>query len=118
MDQHIIRSDKIFKVLVTYDPPELVIHDAILLEGALWCVSQWLENLDQGYRIPERLIRPRGARYDLTGGSQDLGPLQVDYVLSGTLPKAVVEGRARPEEAVGFLVKEAPDVRFPVLSIH
>ena len=118
MDQHIIRSDKIFKVLVTYDPPELVIHDAILLEGALWCVSQWLENLDEGYRIPERLIRPRKARYDLPEGSQDLGLHQVDYVLSDSLPRAVVEGRARPEEATGFLVKEAPDLRFPVPSIH
>jgi hypothetical protein len=118
MSQSILRTDKIFKVLVTYDPPELVIHDAIVFEGALWCVSQWLENLDQGYRIPERLVRPRQSQYDLPGGSQDLGLLQVDYVLSGTLPKAVVEGRARPEEAIGFLVKEAPDVRFPILSIH
>jgi hypothetical protein len=114
MGEHIARSKKIFKVCVPYDPPALVIHDAILHEGRLWIVSAWLENLHEGYRTPERIVCPRHSQYDKPEGSQDLGLYQVDFSLRDSIPKAVVDGRARPEEAFGFLVKEAPGLRFPL----
>jgi hypothetical protein len=116
MGEHIAREKRIFKVLVTYDPPAMEIVDAIWHENWLWLVTAWRENLYEGYRTPVQLIYPLGSQYDRPEGSQVYQV--VDYTLRDSIPRSVVDGRARPEEATGFLVKEASDLRFPVPSIH
>jgi hypothetical protein len=80
-------------------------------EGRLWLVPKSRVNLAEGWQMPARMICPL---------SQAFRPMPArarrfaDYQLGGTVPKAVLEGRAQQSEMSGFEVVEAPQLRFPV----
>jgi hypothetical protein len=83
--------------------------DVIDYQGEPWLVPMWLQNKDEGWMKPARIIRMRGHRYQEE--SEEFG-----YVLNEPLPKAVLEGR-QPKGG-SFEVIEQPDIRIPTGGIQ
>lgn len=83
-------------------------------EGSLWIVTGWLEHKTKPLRRPIRLIQLTGLQYE------ELDPQKhgADYLVNQPIPKAVIDGRALPEEAVGFVVLDTPKIEFQVPNPH
>ncbi len=99
---------KIFTAMLFFsDVPDGKIFqcEAIEYEKKIWLVGGWLENPQQGWKMPARLILLEGLPHQVTIGS----PFG-DYVLNQPISKAVFEGR---ESAGAYTVVERPDIRIP-----
>jgi len=82
--------------------------DVIEHEGQFWLVPHWFENLATKQSKPSRLIALSTIQHQRVDGS----PLG-DFVVSGPIPKAVIEGRVRQQKGFGmndYIVVEAPDI--------
>jgi hypothetical protein len=83
--------------------------DAIEFEGQFWLVSSWLEAPALGYEIPERIVLMETLRYQRAPQN-----FSCELVLNDPIPTEVLDGIATPEIADKFVVREAPDIRFPL----
>ena len=81
--------------------------DVIEWEGALWLVPAWLENPDEGWMTPSRIIQIDGLKFQRTPG----GPFG-DYIINEPVPKSVLEGRPN-ESGKEIVVIERPDIHVP-----
>jgi hypothetical protein len=80
--------------------------DVIEHEGDLWLVPTWLENKDEGWMTPARIVRLTGLQFQTTAEGSWMG----DYVLNEPIPKSLFEGRP-PEQGEKYVVVERPDIR-------
>jgi hypothetical protein len=81
--------------------------DALELDGLLWLVPDWLQNVEEGWMMPERMIRLTGAvPYQATPG----GPFG-DYIVNDPIPADVLEGKGAKAGEVQFEVVERPNIR-------
>ena len=81
-------------------------RDAIKYDGKLWLVPQWLDEPGSGTTKPRRIIRIDSLPHEpMTNPAFGL-----DFILSGPLPKAVLDGVATPEQAAQYEIVELPEV--------
>jgi hypothetical protein len=114
MSDDIIRSNKIFKVVLAYDDrPGLYSMDAIEHEDKLWLVPSWLEHPSGKYQIPMRIICLETFPHQRTPDTPG-----IDFALNVPLPRAACEGRHQAPAKPVVVVKEIPDLRYPVPTIH
>jgi hypothetical protein len=92
------------------DDTDGVIHkcDAIEYDGKLWLVPHWLEVLQQRVSKPARMIRFDNQQHQDVRGSK-FG----DYVLSGPVPKVLLDRTTPKQPVAGFEYVELPDVEIP-----
>ena len=97
---------RVFRTAIPREDGSLRICDTIQHDGTLWLAPDWLEDASKPYSKPARLIGMSGLKYRSM-------PLQgeVDFVVEDNIPAAVLEGRARGEQAAPFVILERPDVR-------
>jgi hypothetical protein len=80
--------------------------DAIEYDGKLWLVPQWLDEPGSGTTKPRRIIRIDSLPHEpITNPAFGL-----DFILSGPLPKAVLDGVATPEQAAQYEIVELPEI--------
>lgn len=77
---------KTYLFFANYDEgyPHLV--DTIHHDGFWWLVASWLESNDTGSRVPERLVRLSGLRY------QEADEQPYRFLLNEAIPKSVFDG--------------------------
>ena len=73
--------------------------DTIRHEGSLWLVGSWLESNDTGEKIPERIVRLSGLRF------QEVENQPYQFLLNNALPKSVLDG----QEQEGYVIAIHPD---------
>jgi hypothetical protein len=88
---------------------QLWLVDTIEHEGHLWLVPEWLEAPSEGWKTPRRIICLSLIRHQQTPKHP-----RFQYMTTDPIPIAVFDGHAQPEEAVGFVVVEAPNIRVPI----
>jgi hypothetical protein len=84
--------------------------DTIEHEGKLWLVPEWKTSHDKGWRTPARIICLSDHHLQKLDPMLGLG---ADYGLIGSVPNTVLQGLDPRPEASGFVVIEAPPIRFP-----
>ena len=84
--------------------------DTIEYEGKMWLVPEWLDNAAAGWRKPARIIC-----LDLLPHQKSPGG-QADFVLNAGIPKSVCDGQIPTQPEDLFVVKEAPDIKFPAIG--
>jgi hypothetical protein len=73
---------KALKVIVGFDDGQMGHCAAIENDGAVWLVPKWLPFPEQGYTMPERMIRLDQFRYQAIEQ-----PASADYGINDPLPK-------------------------------
>lgn len=92
------------------DSGKIYMGDAIIHEGKPWVVTGWIENKDEKWRIPERIICFAGHPHQHTPNGA-FG----DYVLSQPLPHKLFDLAAQAQKGSKFPVLDRPDIRFPLV---
>ena len=99
---------KIYKTLLA---PEgrgsLDLCDTIEHEGHMWLVPKWLVAPEEGWRRPERIILLDSLPHQKTGFGG------ADYLLSGPLAKAALEGHDQSSLGPEYTVILEPDITLP-----
>lgn len=90
------------------DGPILMV-DTIKHEGALWLVSEWANNYQQGFKSPKFMSRLTGHRYSVFGPESKY-PAQ--YFLEEPLPIPFLRGESSP----GWPVVVGADIKFRILA--
>lgn len=106
---------RIFKTCVYFSgEPEaargnLWLVDTIEHEGELWLVPGWLEAPHEGWKSPKRIICLSRMQHQATPEHP-----RYQFATREPLPTSVYEGLAQSSEEAGFLVVEAPNIRFEI----
>lgn len=93
---------EIFKTCITfigYDEGYFFLADTIFYENQWWLVPTWLEANNKSEKIPERLVRLTGLRY------QEVDGMPYRFLLNIAIPKSVFDGE---EEEEGYVVANYP----------
>ena len=99
---------KLLKVMMALEgDPAIFECPAIEYEGAVWLVPRWLLMPEDGYAIPERLIRLDQFAHQKLG--EPGAP--ADYAINIPVPNALFEGPISPELKAQFVVLDRPDIR-------
>jgi len=80
--------------------------DTIEYDGGRWIVPEWLESPDEGWSMPERIIR-----VDLLPGRKAGAGSGVDFYISDPIPKTLLNGQIPPELEGRVVVIEHPNIR-------
>lgn len=89
--------------------------DTIEHEGKLWLVPQWLENREEGWMTPARIILLDVLQHEDIRDSK----LPADYNLNYPIPKAVLDGKTEEQSATEYVVVELPGIKVPIPpSVH
>jgi hypothetical protein len=100
---------KVFKTVVAEkDGGSIRECDTIEHEGRLWLVPSWIDNRQAGYSSPAQIVGPAAHRF------QAMGPGR--YLLDGPVPRAVLDGQARPNTHAEYEVILRPTIRFSIPS--
>lgn len=84
--------------------------DVIEFDGQLWLVPEWLDAQDEK---DEKAVLP--ARIVLLDALPHIRPYGSDIVVvSGPVPKSVLEGRVPADLEAEYIVKERPDIPPPL----
>lgn len=95
---------KVFKTQLSFsgfDEGSFYLVDTIFYQNEWWLVSSWLEANDKSDKVPDKIVRLSGLRY------QEVDGQRYRFLLSNSIPKSVFEGIAQE----GYVV-----ARFPVLE--
>jgi hypothetical protein len=84
--------------------------DAIEYEGKIWLVPQWRARPRAGWQTPERIICLDNLPHQKMPPGSNFG----DFVLNGSIPTAVLEGRAQAPEASGYEIVESPNIQVSI----
>ena len=108
---------EITKTALFFDEGGAAIHlvDTIWYRGFLWLVAGWLENKELRLQKPSRLVRPLRLQFQ-PNPKPEPGP--PNYSISGPVSKAVYEGRDQQPEKRGYAVIDAPEIHFPIETLH
>jgi hypothetical protein len=99
-----VSEQKIFKTMVGFDDGAIDRVDTIKHDKKLWLVPFWLDQPALKLTRPARLIR-----LDSLSHFDSSGPTW-DFVLNGSMPRALFETRPLKQEVSGFEVVELPDI--------
>jgi hypothetical protein len=77
------------------------LNDPIDHEGAVWLVPRWLPTEDDGYAMPERLIRLDQFAHQTLGKPGD----PADFAINVPIPKALFDGPISPELKAQWLAE-------------
>jgi hypothetical protein len=107
----------ITKTALSFDDGGAAIHlvDTIWYQGSLWLVAGWLENTELGLRKPSRIVRPLRLEFQ---PNPKPAPGAPTYSISGPVSKAVYEGRDPQPQKRGYAVVDAPEIYFPLKTLH
>ena len=86
--------------------------DAIELDGSLWLVPEWLDFPDEKMIMPARMVCLATIPHERVDAAYH------HIVVSGPVPKSVLDGQAPPELESQYLVIERPDIRLSRPSVH
>jgi hypothetical protein len=99
---------KLLKVLIALEgEPRIFECAAIEHDGAVWLIPRWLPMPDEGYAMPERLIRLDQFAHQKLGQPGD----PADFAINVPIPKALFEGPISSELKAQFVVLDRPDIR-------
>ena len=103
--------EKVFRVMLSVQgDPAIVECSAIESEGVLWLVPRWLPTQDDGYAMPERLIRLDQFAHQKLGKPSD----PADFAINAPIPKALFEGPLSPDLKSQYVVFDRPNIRLRV----
>ena len=101
-------AEKILKVMLSVQgEPNIFECSAIEHEGAVWLVPRWLPTRDDGYAMPERLIRLDQFAHQTLGKPGD----PADYAINIPVSNALFEGPVSRELKAQFVVLDRPAIR-------
>ena len=83
-----------------YDENHSYLIDTIQYEGQWWLVGSWFQSHLTDDRVPERLVRLSGLRY------QEVQGQPYRFFLNNALPKALLDGQEQP----GYVITLYPAV--------
>lgn len=72
--------------------------DTIFYEKQWWLVASWIEAQNKSEKIPERLVRLTGLRY------QEVDGKEYRFLLNNAIPKSVFDGK----EQEGYVIANYP----------
>lgn len=99
---------KLLKVMMALEgEPRIFECPAIEYDGAVWLVPRWLPMSEEGYVMPERLIRLDQFAHQKLGQPED----PADYAINVPVSKALFEGSISPELMAQFVVLDRPAMR-------
>ena len=103
---------KILTAMVAFENPgsgTIYKADVIEREGKHWLVPEWLENLQEGWRSPLRIVLLDVLPHQVTTGSA-FG----DFVLTSPIRRDIFDGKVPASADPRYVVVEGPDSRFPL----
>jgi hypothetical protein len=101
----------ILKVMLSVEGDANIFEcDAIEHEGAVWLVPRWLPTQDDGYTMPERLIRLDQFAHQRLAQPSD----PADYAVNAPIPKVLFEGPISVKLQEHFAVLDRPDIRLRI----
>ncbi len=101
-------AERVLKVMLSVQgDPNIIECAAIEHEGVVWVVPHWLPTQDDGYAMPERLIRLDQFAHQTLGKPGD----PADYAINVPVPRALFEGPISPELKGKFVMLERPEIR-------
>lgn len=95
---------KMFEIFKTYlffsgyDEGRPYLVDTIFYKNEWWLVSSWLESNDKKQKIPERLVRLTGLRF------QEVDDERYRFLLNNAIPKSVFDGKKQD----GYVIASYP----------
>jgi hypothetical protein len=99
---------KLLKVMMALEgEPRIFECPAIEYEGAVWLVPRWLPMSEEGYVMPERIIRLDQFAHQKLGRPED----PVDYAINLPISKILFEGPISHELKSQFVVLDRPLIR-------
>jgi hypothetical protein len=102
---------KILKVMIAVEGETHIFEcAAIEHEGAVWLVPRWLPMPDEGYAMPERLIRLDQFAHQKLGQPGD----PADFAINVPIPKVLFEGPISQQLKAQFDVLDRPDIRIRI----
>jgi hypothetical protein len=109
--EDVMAAEKVLKVMLTVQgEPNILECSAIEHEGAVWLVPRWLPTQDDGYAMPERLIRLDQFAHQTLGKPGD----PADYAINVPIPRTLFEGPISPKLEAQFVVLDRPDIRLRI----
>jgi hypothetical protein len=90
-------------IVIQEDACAICEMDVIEYQGEPWLVPEWLQNTEEGWMTPVRIIRMRGLQFQRRGSG-------LGYLVNAPVPKAVFDGNPSPEEG-RYEIVERPDIR-------
>ena len=102
-------NDKLLKVMMSLEgEPRIFECSAIEHEGAFWLVPRWvLLAEDEGYAMPERLIRLDQFAHKKLDQPGD----PADFTINVPVPRKLFEGPVSRELQEQFVVLDRPNVK-------
>ena len=101
-------DSKLLKVMMSLEgEPGIFECSAIEYEGAVWLVPRWLPVSEEGYVMPERLIRLDQFAYQELRQPGD----PADFAINLPVPKVLFEGPISHELKAQFVVLDRPAVK-------
>jgi len=105
-------TDKIYQALVGNDVDGVLYAvDVIRHDRKLWLVTGWLELPSLGVSRPIRIIRFDNRQHQRMPAALKQG--MPEYILNGPVPKALLDGPARPQQAFSYEDVDAPEIDIP-----
>jgi hypothetical protein len=106
--EEVVADGKLLSVMMALEgDPDIFECLAIEHEGAVWLVPRWLPMPEDGYAMPERLIRLDQFAHQKLGEPGD----PADYSINLPIPNALFEGPISPELRAQFVVLDRPAIR-------
>lgn len=87
---------KTFLFFSGFDEGNSYLVDTIFYKNAWWLVSTWIESNDKKEKIPERLIRLSGLRYQEVEGEK------YRFLLNNAIPKSVFDGVQQEDYVIEY----------------
>jgi len=84
--------------------------DVIEFDGKFWLVPEWIDSPDKKVTMPARIVLLDVIPHERSQGKD------YQFIVSGSVPKSVFEGRVPPELEDQYVVIERPDIRLPLPS--
>jgi hypothetical protein len=99
---------KLLKVMMAVEgEPEIFDCPAMEYEGAVWLVPRWLPMSEEGYVMPERIIRLDQFAHQKLAQPDD----PADYVINVPVSKMLFQGPISDELKSQFVVLARPGIR-------
>lgn len=99
---------KLLKVMMAVEgEPEIFECPAMEYDGSVWLVPRWLPMSEEGYVMPERIIRLDQFAHQKLAQPAD----PADYVINVPVSKMLFEGPISDELKSQFVVLARPEIR-------
>jgi hypothetical protein len=109
---------KVFKAMVFLDDSSgsLFHLDAVEIEGTIWFVPDWIENIAEQWKAPVRIVSVAHLEHQKMSG----GPFAelVAIVVNEPLSKAILDGQMKPDRDSRYSVVESPDIRISTKKMN